>query len=121
MKKQTFTRPVAKILRNDPDYSKAVNYTGTSYFNNPMTINLDELKFIIGCGTSDQIDLMQQSKSPLLYILSCNSGLDYAALMEIDLETNSTQETFLENVTRDYPKFFSYGKKFKHLLMTAYL
>lgn len=83
------------IIKTDPAHRTAINYDGTSYFNDPCTVNIDGVKYIIGAGTSDRLTTVIEGN--IVYILGENSPLNYISLVEINTDTKEVNEAFLND------------------------
>jgi hypothetical protein len=89
-----------QINYSDSDYRTAVNYDNRNYYNFPVTISLffrgrEEKKWILGCGSSDQIKVKTRDKK--LFIVGENSRLDYISLTVINPFKDQTEEVYISN------------------------
>jgi len=84
-----------KFKYHDYDYSTAVNYDGTNYYNPPMTVTIDGIKYILGTGSSDRIN--HEERNNFVYIVSENWGLNYISLTEINTDDKTVSSCFLSD------------------------
>jgi hypothetical protein len=77
------SQPNHEYIYGDFDYRKAVNYDGTDYYNPPITITIDTVKYVLPFGTSDNKSI--EFKNGYCYIIGENKGLNYISYVEIDL------------------------------------
>ena len=95
---------------SDENYSKAVNYS-QSLYNYPITLNIgakdSRLKYILGCGTSDSIDMFIDGI--FVYVLSQNNGLGYISLAVINTETKEIEDIHLSGDDCDHKESYSFG------------
>jgi hypothetical protein len=93
-----------EINKSDSDYKQAVNYDGTNFYNYPMTITIENVKYIIPFGTSDRLTI---KTDPEVIIIGENSGLNYIGCIMIDTNTQEIiQDVFIfscseSEMTRD--------------------
>lgn len=80
------------LIYADCNYIHSVNYC--RMYNAPITLNYglkhNRKKFIIGAGTSDNIELWQDGV--FIYVLSQNNGMGYISLQVINTETNQIED-----------------------------
>lgn len=106
-----------KTTRNDYDYRDAVNYSHDLY-NPPVTVTYKRKKYIIGAGSSDEIDY--RAKHGELLILSTNEGLGYAALTVIGngiIDERFFDESSLREIA---PKFWDYTTPYQIRILSNY-
>jgi hypothetical protein len=80
---------------NDGNYRNAVNHDGTSYYNNPITITINDVLLIMPFGNSDV--LSTQLRENELYIIGENKGLEYISMTVINLSDYSISECYLSS------------------------
>ena len=85
-----------QINKSDENYRDAVNYDGTQYYNFPMSIDVDGVKYIIPCGTSDSITIKEINENTLV-VIGENNRLDYVGMTEINTSEQTTQSCFLHD------------------------
>ena len=81
------------------DYQTAVNYTGTSYFNPPIMLEVNNALFILPFGTSDKKTVKFEGNH--MFIVGENNALDYISMVCIDLTDNSIESCFLDSMSID--------------------
>lgn len=69
------------LIYSDSDYTSSVNYR--HLYNAPVTLNINNFKYILGCGNSDFIRLYQYRD--FIYVLSYNMSLNYISLEVINM------------------------------------
>jgi hypothetical protein len=69
----------------DKDYREAVNYDGTNFYNYPVTITVNDVKYLLSVGSADFLTVHENSN--IVVIIGENSGLDYISCTEIDTKT----------------------------------
>ena len=85
------------ILAGDSRYTDAINYDGTNYYNWPVTVTIDEVKYVLPFGSSDSIYSHKQDN--FIYLIGENKGLGYISCVLIDSKTKEIlQDVFINNV-----------------------
>ena len=97
-----------KYNYSDSDYRTAVNYSGESYYNSPITIEINGEKYILPFGTSDRLNEKQTDKNTLV-IVGENTGLNYISMTEIRTDIQQVNSCFLESSDLDNEENLSYN------------
>lgn len=98
------------LCYNDASYIHAINYHHC--YNAPITLNYGEKhnrkKYMLGCGTSDNIELWQDGI--FIYVLGQNNGLGYISLEVINTEIGEVEnKVFLDDADCNDEGNLSYG------------
>jgi len=88
----------------DQDYMQAVNYDSRTYYNPPITIDVDGVKYILSCGTSDHLTTIEDGS--YLRIIGENFNLDYMSLTVINTTTKEIDSCYVDNIESEYPGIF---------------
>ena len=103
----------------DYDYREAVNYDNTAYYNPPMTINIDGVKYILSCGTKDALTTIEDGS--YLRIIGENFYLDYMSLTVINTTTKEIDSCYLDYVESEYPGIFEFEIEQQLAILSNYL
>lgn len=87
--------PTYEYNIGDFDYRNAVNYTGTNYYNPPITITIDTVKYILPFGESDRKSLEFQNDN--CYIIGENEGLNYISFVEINYTDKVVLSVYIDH------------------------
>jgi len=100
-----------QFILNDPDHKEAVNYDGTNFYNNPMTVVIENIKYVLGIGHSDSKSVV--IKDEYFYLVAENTGLNYISLTVINTLERTLKDVCLTDSDINDPEAFSFDILYK--------